>query len=114
MKLNLHPKEFLAVYNLLNSVTPDNPDHVHLQEVRNRMRSYTISALTRKELDPPDDVLLNLWEKTQKDKISELEKLNRNLDPRNMFVEEQNEIEYPKRPPMPVVPKVGKLKVNKA
>ena len=118
MKLNLHPKEFLALYSLLHSVTSDNPEHSSLNEVKNRMKSYAVSALLKKELDPPDDVMLKLWEKTQTEKISNLEKLNKDLDPRNIFVfDEKEEAEetqqYPRRPPVPVVPKLRKQKVGK-
>ena len=117
MKLNLHPKEFLAVYNLLNSCASDCADYVHIQEARNRMRSYLLSALSKKETDTPDDVLFALWEKTQNEKINNLKKQNKELDPRNIFSfqedpDEQSE-NMSSRPPMPVVPRVGKTKVNK-
>ena len=114
MKLNLHPKEFLAIYNLLNSSNVEGADSVHLQEVRNRMRSYAISALLKKETDPPEDVLLNIWENTQKEKINILEKMNKNLDPRNMFLDDKDEDnEYPRKPPSPFIPRVGKVKTNR-
>ena len=111
MKLNLHPKEFLALYNLLHTVPLDNPDQVNLSEVRNRMKSYAISALAKKELDPPDDVLLKVWENNQKEKINNLEKMNDDIK-KNMFILDKDE-KKSDDPPQPVVTKIGKVKVSK-
>jgi hypothetical protein len=115
MKLNLHPKEFLALYNFLHanlqSISTTDPDHASLCEVKNRMRSYAISALLKKENDLPDDVLFRNWENNQKAKIENLEKMNKEISSKNMFAfddYEETEVNT-KNPPAPKVPKIGKF-----
>lgn len=83
MKLNLHPKEFLALYNFLNSnlltQTKVSSDEITLTEVTNRMRSYLMSILTKCDKTQPDDLLMERWEKDQKEKISNLELANKTI-----------------------------------
>jgi len=79
MKLNLHPKEFLALYNLLSVHKPVGPDEVPLQEVYNRMRSCIISALSAKGIPGSDDSIFDSWEKVQKKKIDELQQKNEQI-----------------------------------
>jgi hypothetical protein len=79
MKLNLHPKEFLALYNLLSVNRSAGSDEVHLQEIYNRMRACIVSALSTKGVPGSDDLIFDSWEKSQKKKINELQQKNEQI-----------------------------------
>ena len=71
MKLNLHPKEFLALYNLLSIQRSAAADDPALQLVYSRMKACIVSALTKcGEVD--SDAAFSGWEKNQKKKIDAL------------------------------------------
>ena len=71
MKLNLHPKEFLCLYNLLEDQRRAGFEEPPLQEVHNRMKSYIVTALSRCSEVDIDNVFMG-WEKNQKKKIDDL------------------------------------------
>ncbi len=81
MKLNLHPKEFLSLYSLLEQQIRDEfdtPTDPSLKEVYNRMRSYLISTLGRRDDGLVEDSF-DVWEREQKKKIADLESQNEKL-----------------------------------
>lgn len=79
MKLNLHPKEFLALYNLLSIQRSAAAEDPTLQLVYNRMKACIISALSKRSGDDTGDDPFDVWEKNQKKKIDELSVLNERL-----------------------------------
>ena len=79
MKLNLHPKEFLAIYSMLEGQRHAGFEESSLQEVYNRMRACIISALSSKGFSGSDDATLDAWEKLQKKKIDELNNKNEKI-----------------------------------
>jgi len=81
MKLNLHPKEFLALYNMIQRqphLEGKEVDDVALHEVHNRMRACLISALLHRR-DDDDDIMFDAWEQSQRKKIEELTIQNNEL-----------------------------------
>jgi len=82
MKLNLHPKEFLAIYSLLEQQVRDEfdtPVEASLKEVYNRMKSYLVSTLGRRDDSLVEDSF-DTWEREQKKKIAELESKKDSLE----------------------------------
>lgn len=75
MKLNLHPKEFLALYNLLEEHRHAEFDDNSLREVYNRMRSYIVMALSIRDEDSTQSSM-DAWFKVQQKKIAELKEKN--------------------------------------
>ena len=71
MKLNLHPKEFLALYNLLSIQQAAAADDPTLQLIHNRMKAIIITSLTKCGDSDTDNAFYG-WEKNQKKKINEL------------------------------------------
>ena len=129
MRLNLHPKEFLALYNSLQklnleSVTPGSEDSA-LKEVLNRMRACLISSLQKRGDSSSDDDLMDLWEKDQKEKIADLEDRNAKLSDVARDMEKFLTLDdhgdtgppdrpYPRKAPPPVFPKhAGKYRGKK-
>lgn len=108
MKLNINPKELLALYNVLyerfdggqahdlSDYKADDPtgnDAVQLKQVYNRLRAILIAGLTNpnKSVDPVDS-----WLKHEQAKIDDLKQQNEELkevakDPRHFIpVEPEN------------------------
>lgn len=81
MKLNLHAKEYLALFNLLQLVVdkPTTTEVGMLNEVRNRMRSHIISALQQHPDGIECDDRLSQWELNQKKKLADLKSLDAEL-----------------------------------
>ena len=71
MKLNINPKEFLALYNLLHSIVDDDSklegDMVNLSQVHGRMKAYMLSSLASGGQDPVD-----AWFEREQTKINDL------------------------------------------
>lgn len=73
MKLNVNPKELLALYNLLhtkvgqNQEVSDEGDGVHLRQVYNRLRAIIVAGLINKAVDPVDS-----WLKHEQEKVNRL------------------------------------------
>ncbi len=77
MKLNINPKEVLALHNLLHDClahhrqgeddTEQNSDEVQLRQLYGRLRAIITASLTSQGTD-----MFELWEKTQNDKIAKL------------------------------------------
>lgn len=75
MKLNLHPKEFLALYNLLEEHKHVDFEDNSLREVYNRMRSYIVASLSLRDEDQTESSM-DAWFKVQQKKIAELKEKN--------------------------------------
>lgn len=130
MKLNVNPKELLALYNLLHAKVEqrlevnDEGDDVHLRQVYNRLRAITIAALTNKAIDPVDS-----WLKHEQEKVnrlnSQVDAVNKSLTcdtdqrlphaPGDILTDDDDEVQgelaYPLRrkgPPPPHVPRPGR------
>lgn len=103
VKLNLHPKEFLSLYSLLEQQIRDEfdtPTDPSLKEIYNRMRSYLISTLGRRDDGLVEDSF-DVWEREQKAKIADLEsqneKLMMSIVDRNFLAPEEAAAVPPKR-----------------
>lgn len=75
MKLNLHPKEFLALYNLLEEHKHVDFEDTSLREVYNRMRSYIVASLSFRDEEQAESSM-DAWFKVQQKKIAELKEKN--------------------------------------
>lgn len=129
MKLNVNPKELLALYNLLHArveqsrEVSDVGDDVHLRQVYNRLRAIIVAGLTNKVVDPVDSWLKHEKEKVERlnDQVDAVKAKARDLGQRlpsatsDILTDDDNEVPgdlaYPSRrkgPPPPHVPRPGR------
>lgn len=128
MKLNINPKELLALYNLLGQSLgqPDDrgDDGVQLRQLHGRLRAIIIAGLTNKTIDPVDSWLKHEQEKvnrlnSQVDAVSKV--LTCDIDQRlphatgDILTDDEDEVQgelaYPLRrkgPPPPHLPRPGR------
>lgn len=89
MKFELQPKEVLALYSMLECANLDEKSNemfiFSLREVRNRLQSCIINALTRVK-NTSNDELLDAWEKIQNKKIQNLNKSSHSNNDNNSLV----------------------------
>lgn len=80
MKLNINPKELLALYNLLHAKVEQGQevgaegDDVQLRQIHGRLRAIIIAGLTGKAVDPVDS-----WLKHEQEKVDRLNDQNESL-----------------------------------
>lgn len=136
MKLNVNPKELLALYNMLyerfdgtnchDECKADDSgpsDETHLRQVYNRLRAIIVAGLTNpsKAVDPVDS-----WLKHEQAKIDDLKAQNEGIkaeaqslvapvQPADILTDDDDEVPgdlaYPSRrkgPPPPNMPHPGK------
>lgn len=138
MKLNINPKELLALYNALyerfegpegrdvSEYKEDDPragDAVQLKQVYNRLRAIIVAGLTNpgKVVDPVDSWLKHEQEKVDKlndqnDTLrTEARDLSKPVSPADILTDDDGEVPsdlaYPSRrrgPPPPNMPQGGK------
>lgn len=130
MKLNINPKELLALYNVLYDRfdgsryderkledDEESSDETQLRQVYNRIKACIMASLQNKAVDPFES-----WEQGQKAKIA---KLNEELDsvktqtkdmataqqPPQVLTAEDVEVQedYPRKGPRPQMPRPGKF-----
>ena len=75
MKLNLYPKEFLALYSLLEDRMQSDFEDPSLREIHGRMRAYVLNALGSRDEESAEK-LMGVWVKSQQQKIDQLNEEN--------------------------------------
>lgn len=75
MKLNLYPKEFLALYSLLEDRMHSDFEDPSLREIHGRMRAYVLNALGSRDEESAEK-LMGVWVKSQQRKIDQLNEEN--------------------------------------
>jgi hypothetical protein len=129
MKLNINPKELLALHNLLyerlegddDCKAGDEPsDETNLRELYKRIRSCIIGALANKGVVDP----LDGWLHGQQQKIDELKEANASTHQEVQSLKEQFKdqapvvlsaddadmpVDYPRKAPKPQMPRSGKF-----
>lgn len=129
MKLNVNPKELLALYNLLHArveqrqEVSEEGDDVHLRQVYNRLRAIIVAGLTNKAVDPVDSWLKHEQEKVNRlnDQVDAVKAEARDLGqqlppaPGDILTDDDDEVPgdlaYPSRrkgPPPPHAPRPGR------
>jgi len=77
MKLNLNPKEFLSLYNVLRDAVAGNgtiqmEDEKQVQQLYNRLRACLISSLSKDGPIGSDSELFVRWQEKEAEKIASL------------------------------------------
>jgi hypothetical protein len=113
MKLNLNPKEFLSLYNILRDATAGNgtiqsEDEKQVQQLYNRLRACLISSLSKEGPIGSDSELFARWQEKEAEKIAilraqyEKQHEDKDLDDTRDLIDEfstedDGHREYPKR-----------------